>query len=97
MMRSRDNLYIDIILDPLRKSAEYLPKMGGSDEVDLERFTALYRCITGWDSILRSCLLPTMRQGYKSADSGRQDADLANAVRALGRGYLPVRATASRW
>mgnify|MGYP001682283244 CR=1 FL=1 len=42
MMWSRDNLYIDIILNPLRKSAEYLPKMGSSDEVDLERFTALY-------------------------------------------------------
>lgn len=196
MMRSRDNLYIDIILDPLRKSAEYLPKMGGSDEVDLERFTALYgadplyhwvgldsplmfaahKAAGGMTSVYRQLgvgcerlfrqvlcdqlslgpgqvtwfyeMLPEMkegekslstkprklsldgrvaiadvddltvreriaswidqqrkrlditaplkgavfevRQGYKSADSKRQNADLANAAQALGHGYLPV-------
>ena len=31
-----------------------------------------------------------VRQGYKSADSKRQNADLANAAQALGHGYLPV-------
>ena len=30
-----------------------------------------------------------IRQGYKSADSKRQNADLANAAQALGHGYLP--------
>lgn len=30
-----------------------------------------------------------VRQGYKSADSKRQNADLSNASQALGRGYLP--------
>src|SRR5579875_952494 len=30
-----------------------------------------------------------VRQGYKSADSKRQNADLANASQALGHGYLP--------
>ncbi len=31
-----------------------------------------------------------VRQGYKSADSKRQNADLSNAAQALGHGYLPV-------
>ena len=31
-----------------------------------------------------------VRQGYKSADSKRQNADLANASQAIGKGYLPV-------
>jgi hypothetical protein len=31
-----------------------------------------------------------VRQGYKSADSKRQNADLANAAQALGHGFLPV-------
>ena len=31
-----------------------------------------------------------IRQGYKSADSKRQNADLTNAAQAIGRGYLPV-------
>jgi hypothetical protein len=31
-----------------------------------------------------------VRQGYKSADSKRQNADLSNASQALGDGYLPV-------
>lgn len=31
-----------------------------------------------------------VRQGYKSADSKRQNADLRNAVRAYNEGYLPV-------
>ncbi len=31
-----------------------------------------------------------VRQGYKSQDSKRQNADLANAAQALGHGYLPV-------
>ncbi|AGL14259.1 hypothetical protein [Actinoplanes sp. N902-109] len=36
-----------------------------------------------------------VRQGYKSADSKRQNADLANAAQALGHGYLPVLAIMS--
>lgn len=36
-----------------------------------------------------------VRQGYKSADSKRQNADLANAAQALGDGYLPVLAIMS--
>jgi hypothetical protein len=36
-----------------------------------------------------------VRQGYKSADSKRQNADLANASQALGTGYLPVLAVMS--
>ena len=31
-----------------------------------------------------------IRQGYKSADSKRQNADLTNAVQAISHGYLPV-------
>ena len=31
-----------------------------------------------------------VRQGYKSADSKRQNADLRNAIRAYNDGYLPV-------
>jgi hypothetical protein len=31
-----------------------------------------------------------VRQGYKSADSKRQNGDIANATQALGDGYLPV-------
>ncbi|MGW5055108.1 hypothetical protein [Actinokineospora sp. NPDC004072] len=36
-----------------------------------------------------------MRQGYKSADSKRQNGDLANAAQALGHGFLPVLAIMS--
>ena len=31
-----------------------------------------------------------VRQGYKSADSKRQNGDILNATQALGHGYLPV-------
>lgn len=31
-----------------------------------------------------------VRQGYKSADSKRQNGDLINATHAIGKGYLPV-------
>jgi hypothetical protein len=193
----RDRLYREILLAPLRTSADYLPKMGGGEEVDLAGFTALYGADplyhwTGFDSPLMfaahkaaggmtsiyrqlgiGCerlfrqvlkdelalsedqvkwsyeLLPEtedetkkarvlsldgrveigdisdlnaryrvdnwidqqraalrisvplkgavfeVRQGYKSADSKRQNADLANAAQALGHGYLPVLAIMS--
>jgi len=192
----RDDQYVEIILAPLRKSADYLPKMGGSGEVDLEGFTGLYgadplyhwmgldsplmfaahKAAGGMTSIYRQLgigserlfrqvlrdqlaldadqvtwsyeILPDLdaedapkdvkarvlsldgrveledvddstargrikdwidaqrsrlnitaplkgavfevRQGYKSADSKRQNADLANAAQALGHGFLPV-------
>lgn len=41
-MIDRDALYREILLEPLRKCADYLPKMGGGHEVDLAGFTALY-------------------------------------------------------
>jgi len=31
-----------------------------------------------------------VRQGYKSKDSKRQNADIANAAMAISQGYLPV-------
>jgi hypothetical protein len=191
-----DDLYMDTILAPLRKCADYLPKMGGGEEVDLEGFTALYGSdplyhwmgfdsplmfaahkaaggmtsvyrqlgigcerlfrqvlrnqlrltadqvvwsyevlpefndeggpksararilsldgrvetadvhdevartrIINWINLQREVLDITaplkgavfeVRQGYKSADSKRQNADLANAAQALGHGFLPV-------
>lgn len=193
---SRDDQYVEIILSPLRKSADYLPRMGGSGEVDLEGFRGLYGAdplyhwmgldsplmfsahkaaggmtsiyrqlgigserlfrqvlrdqlaltadqvkwsyeilpdfdgddtpkhtktrvlsldgrvelddvhdavarerIREWIDVQRSCLnisaplkgaVFEVRQGYKSADSKRQNADLANAAQALGHGFLPV-------
>ena len=192
----RDDLYVQILLAPLEKSADYLPKMGKSGEVDLEGFTLLYgtdplyhwmgldsplmfaahKAAGGMTSIYRQLGIGTerlfrqilrdefmlapeqavwsyeflpdidpdnnrpnvkprvlsldgrveladvedvetrerlqhwideqrhrlnittvlkgavfeVRQGYKSADSKRQNADLANAAQALGHGYLPV-------
>ncbi|MFI7247258.1 hypothetical protein [Micromonospora chalcea] len=193
----RDRLYRETLLAPLRTSADYLPKMGGADEVDLTGFTALYgadplyhwmgfdsplmfaahKAAGGMTSIYRQLgigcerlfrqvlkdelglsedqvkwsyeILPEtedetkkarilsldgrvevgdisdadasgrvadwieqqraalgisvalkgavfeVRQGYKSADSKRQNADLANAAQALGHGYLPVLAIMS--
>lgn len=191
-----DQQYIETILEPLRKSADYLPKMGGSDEVNLGGFTDLYgsdplyhwmgldsplmfaahKAAGGMTSIYRQLgigcerlfrqvlrdqlaleadqvtwsyeVLPELdaedvpksvkarilsldgrvelndvrddqarsrvqdwidsqrhklnitaplkgavfevRQGYKSADSKRQNGDLANAAQALGHGFLPV-------
>lgn len=38
---------------------------------------------------LRGAVLE-VRQGYKSADSKRQNGDLASSVQAVGHGYLPV-------
>ena len=195
-MSGRDDQYVEIILAPLQKSADYLPKMGGSGEVDLEGFSGLYgadplyhwmgldsplmfaahKAAGGMTSIYRQLgigserlfrqvlrdqlglaadqvtwsyeTLPELdaedapkdvkarvlsldgrveledvddsaardrikdwidaqrsrlnisaplkgavfevRQGYKSADSKRQNADLANAAQALGHGFLPV-------
>lgn len=192
----RDDFYVRILLDPLEKSADYLPKMGKSGEVDLEGFIDLYgadplyhwvgldsplmfaahKAAGGMTSVYRQLgigserlfrqilrdelelsaeqvawsyeVLPEVdpdvqdadvkprvlsldgrvefadvsdlsardrlqkwvdeqrrrlcitaplkgavfevRQGYKSADSKRQNADLANAAQALGNGYLPV-------
>lgn len=196
VMADRDSRYVEIILAPLRKSADYLPKMGRSGEVDLEGFSELYgadplyhwmgldsplmfaahKAAGGMTSIYRQLgigserlfrqvlrdqlalaadqvtwsyeVLPDLdvdrgakklkarvlsldgrveledvdcpdarnriknwidaqrdrlnisaplrgavfevRQGYKSADSKRQNADLANAAQALGHGFLPV-------
>lgn len=195
-MPPRDDQYVEILLHPLRKCADYLPKMGGSDEVNLTGFinmygadplyhwmgldsplmfaahkaaggmTSVYRqlgigCERLFRQVLRDQLaldadqvtwsyevLPQMgaenaskevkarvlsldgrvelenvradadrervrgwidaqrkvlnisaplkgavfevRQGYKSADSKRQNGDLANAAQALGHGFLPV-------
>jgi hypothetical protein len=188
----RDSIYVETLLSPLRTSAQYLPKMGGGDEVDLDGFTTLYgedplyhwmgfdsplmfaahKAAGGMTSIYRQLgigcerlfravlqdefdlsetqvkwsydVLPEteddakrtrrltldgrveiadvadleaasrfkswmdsqqfalgisvplkgavfeVRQGYKSADSKRQNADLSNAAQALGHGYLPV-------
>lgn len=189
----RDDLYVGLLLDPLSKSAEYLPKMGQSGEVDYPAFSLLYgsdplyhwmgldsplmfaahKAAGGMTSIYRQLgigmerlfrqilrdelkltenqvkwayeVLPEpseraqakprvlsldgrvelcdvqsacaqerlaqwidiqrdrlnitaplrgavfeVRQGYKSADSKRQNGDLANAAQALGHGYLPV-------
>lgn len=191
----RDVRYRALLLEPMKTSADYLPKMGSSREVDLDGFSSLYSSDplyhwTGLDSplmfaahkaaggmtsiyrqlgigcerlfraVLRDELnldddevtwsyetLPTskngkartlsldgrvklsdiadaeatdrieywmntqrqrldittklqgavfeVRQGYKSADSKRQNADLANAAQALGHGYLPVLAIMS--
>ncbi|MFT4299337.1 MAG: hypothetical protein QM597_06870 [Aeromicrobium sp.] len=192
----RDARYRALLLEPLQTSADYLPKMGGSDEVDLEGFAVLYgsdplyhwigldspqmfaahKAAGGMTSIYRQLgigcerlfravlkdelsladdqvtwsyeALPTsssgkarvlsldgrvdlgdvadsaavnriekwidaqrkrlnitadlggavfeVRQGYKSADSKRQNGDLANAAQALGHGYLPVLVIMSR-
>jgi len=191
-----DEQYVAILLEPLRKCADYLPKMGGQEEVDLDGFTMLYgadplyrwigldsplmfaahKAAGGMTSVYRQLgigcerifrqvlrdqlgltseqvawsyeVLPEdikdevhergkprilsldgrieladiqcsmarqriqewlyqqcrllnitmklkgavfeVRQGYKSADSKRQNADLANAAQALGHGFLPV-------
>ncbi|MGK5500437.1 hypothetical protein [Streptomyces sp. URMC 125] len=197
----RDELYCETILGPLRKCADYLPRMGGGEEVDLAGFTQMYggdplyhwvgfdsplmfaahRTAGGMTSVYRQLgigcerlfrrvlrdqfalsegqvawsyeVFPEgdghgaskpakartlsldgrveiadvrdpeaaarmsdwidrqrealdisaplkgavfeVRQGYKSADSKRQNADLANAAQALGHGYLPVLAIMS--
>lgn len=195
-MSDQDALYRSILLEPLAKCADYLPKMGSGREVDLANFTTMYeedplyhwmgldsplmfaahkaaggmtsvyrQLGTGCERIFRQALrdqldleadqvtwsyemLPELdaedasaevkarvlsldgrvevedvadqdararvvawidaqraalnitvplkgavfevRQGYKSQDSKRQNADLANAAQALGHGYLPV-------
>ncbi|MGO4956766.1 hypothetical protein ACTQ49_05755 [Luteococcus sp. Sow4_B9] len=192
----QDSKYCELLLAPLRKCADYRPKMGGQDNVDVDQFTILYGddplyhwmgldsplmyaahkaaggmtsvyrqlgigCERLFRQILRDQLglaaeqvkwayeyLPEpdpdqpgkplksrkleldgrvdlndvqdaaakdrisqwvqqqqalldistplkgavfeVRQGYKSADSKRQNGDLANAAQALGHGYLPV-------
>lgn len=196
MASAPDSQYVETVLEPLRKCADYLPKMGGSDEVDLDGFAELYgadplyhwmgldsplmfaahKAAGGMTSIYRQLgigcerlfrqvlrdqlalddeqvmwsyeILPEVgaddapkevkarilsldgrveledvqdstargriqrwidaqredlnisaplkgavfevRQGYKSADSKRQNADLSNAAQALGHGFLPV-------
>lgn len=184
---TQDAEYREVLMKPLRISANYLPKMGGGVEVDLDGFTALYGADPlyhwlGFDSplmfaahkaaggmtslyrqlgigserlirqVLRNQLALTeddvrwsyefpyggavrlitldgrieldaihdietkervrnwideqkkvlkisvplrgavleVRQGYKSADSKRQNGDLASSVQAVAHGYLPV-------
>lgn len=189
---AHDEAYRELLLEPLRKCANYLPKMGGGDEVDLPAFTTLYGAdplyhwmgldtdamfaahkaaggITsvyrqlgiGCERLFRAILRDNLglsdeqvrwayeaivaaagggtkvkvltldgrvefsdvrqaaardrvehwvnqqrarlrigaglkgavfevRQGYKSADSKRQNGDIENATQALGDGYLPV-------
>jgi len=41
-MPSDDAQYRELLLAPLRKCADYLPKMGGNEGVDLDRFAATY-------------------------------------------------------
>lgn len=188
----RDAKYRELLLEPIRKCADYLPKMGGGEEVDFELFQSLYgadplyhwmgldtepmfaahKAAGGMTSVYRQLgigserlfrgvlrdqmglsadqvkwsydtLVATndgqpkyktltldgrvemaevqsgaerervrswvdgqrdklkisaelkgavfeVRQGYKSADSKRQNGDIANATQALGDGYLPV-------
>ena len=192
----RDARYVEILLEPLRRSADYLPKMGGGEEVNFDGFadlygsdplyhwmgldsplmfaahkaaggmTSVYRQLgIGCERLFRQVLKDELaltaeqvvwsyekapdeefgkngernkprvlsldgrvevsdvadsaarqrviewineqraelsisaplkgavfevRQGYKSADSKRQNADLANAAQALGDSYLPV-------
>lgn len=185
--QEQDAAYREVLLTPLRVSANYLPKMGGGVDVDLEGFTALYGADPlyhwmGFDSplmfaahkaaggmtslyrqlgigserlvrhVLRDQLglsetsvrwayefpyggsvrvitldgrielddvenkdaaarirawieaqkvalkisvplrgaVLEVRQGYKSADSKRQNGDLASSVQAVAHGYLPV-------
>lgn len=192
----RDSRYREVLLTPLRRCSDYLPRMGGDVEVDLDGFSALYgadplyhwmgldsplmfaahKAAGGMTSVYRQLgigcerlfrqilqdelgldasqvkwsyeVLPELqaedapggakarilsldgrveladvndsddrtrmlewiddqrealdisvplkgavfevRQGYKSADSKRQNADLSNAAQALGHGFLPV-------
>lgn len=196
VIAERDKRYVSILLDPLERCAEYLPKMGTSGEVDLQGFVSLYgtdplyhwmgldsplmfaahKAAGGMTSIYRQLGIGSerlfrevlrdqlglgeqqvvwsyevvteassevsgskartrtlsldgrvqldevsnhasrdkiadwigqqcsrlditaqlkgavfeVRQGYKSADSKRQNADLSNAAQALGHGFLPV-------
>lgn len=190
---SREQKYVDILMEPVEVSGEYLPKMGQKQPVDIDGFqemygndpfyhwigldsplmfaahkaaggmTSIYRQIgTGSERLFRAVLrdelsltqdqvmwsyeiLPSnpkdakgkprllhldgrvelddvrdetardridawieeqrnrlgitvplkgavfeVRQGYKSADSKRQNGDLANAAQAISHGYLPV-------
>jgi hypothetical protein len=41
-MPADDGVYRELLLTPIRKCADYLPKMGNQDEVDLDAFTAMY-------------------------------------------------------
>lgn len=201
MPLDRDAQYRELLLTPLRKCADYLPKMGGAGEVDLAGFTASYgadplyhwmgldsplmfaahKAAGGMTSVYRQLgigcerlfrqvlrdelslaadqvtwsyeVMPELeteneskiqkarilsldgrvelsditdhssrerisswieaqkrnldisadlkgvvfevRQGYKSADSKRQNGDLSNAAQALGHGYLPALAIMS--
>jgi hypothetical protein len=190
-LNENDEHYYDVFITPVRKCADYLPTMGGSQKVDFTTFQAVYaddpfyhwvgldtaavyaahRTAGGMTSIYRqigigserllreiikdelgltpsevvwryeqivqtssgiktktltldgrididnvtdrakqtrvsdwilqqqdmlSVTIPIkgavfeVRQGYKSADSKRQNADIENATQALARGYLPV-------
>lgn len=69
------------------------------DSTHLEDSDKISRVSTWYASCLKSLNNPRagirgavfeVRQGYKSADSKRQNADLRNAVRAYNEGYLPV-------
>lgn len=41
-LTATDKIYRDILIDPLKTCADYLPKMGGGEGVDVETFKRLY-------------------------------------------------------
>lgn len=114
----RDELALDA--DQVTWSYEVLPEMEPEDatapqrarmlsldgRVELEDVADLQarQRVSEWIDAQRSHLNITVplkgvvfeiRQGYKSADSKRQNADLSNAAQALGHGYLPALAIMS--
>lgn len=76
--KQEDDRYLKTLIEPIRICASYKPKMGrgAGAGLSLDEFQKLYRAdpFYSW---------------YKSKDSKRQNADIANASTAYSRAYLP--------
>lgn len=73
--------------------------LDGRAEIDAIQDPEAKARLTAWIKAQQKALKITVplrgvvlevRQGYKSADSKRQNGDLASSVQAIGHGYLPV-------
>ena len=86
---SRDEQYRNILIDPIRVCADYLPKMGGSDGIDQKTFVKLYGSDPlyhwmGFDS-------PLMFSAHKAAGG------MTSLYRQLGIGTKPNGKVATRY
>lgn len=88
MKNTTDAAYLETFLAPLRVCATYLPAFGTSGGAGLS--LADFKSLGGDRHHKSQEAIFEIRQGYKSADSKRQNADLRFGARAYQAAHIPV-------